>query len=77
MGRLESEFAELKKLAGEHELPRDVFQAIGHLARRSGTLGLGETQLHERLNRLQELHILPEHRVQSDPDSEGETEPSG
>lgn len=26
-----------------------------------------ETQLRERLNQLQELHILPEHRVQSDP----------
>ena len=30
------------------------------------TLGRSETQLRERLNQLQELHILPEHRVQPD-----------
>jgi hypothetical protein len=52
---LESEFAELAKLAGEHELPRDVLQAMHHPARRHGTLGLDETQLRERLNQLQEL----------------------
>ena len=39
IGRLESEFAELEKLAGEHELPRDVLQAIHHMARRQRTLG--------------------------------------
>jgi hypothetical protein len=33
IGRLESEFAELEKLAGEHNLPRDVLQAMSHLAR--------------------------------------------
>lgn len=48
IGRLESEFAELEKLAGEHELPREVLQAMHHLGRRHGTLGLGETQLRER-----------------------------
>ena len=58
--RLESEFAELEKLAGGHELPRDVLQAIHHMARRQRTLGLSETQLRERLNQLQELHILPD-----------------
>ena len=76
IGRLESEFSELEKLAGEHELSRDVLQAMRHLARRSGTLGLSETQLRERLNQLRELHILPEHRTQPDPELEGETEPS-
>ena len=55
---METEFAELEKLAGEQELPREVLQAMSHLARRSGTLGLSEPQLHERLNHLQELHIL-------------------
>jgi hypothetical protein len=30
--------------------------------------------MRERLNQLQELHILPEHRAQPDPDSDGETE---
>jgi len=68
IGRLESEFAELEKLAGEHELPREVLQAMNHVARRRRTLGLSETQLRERLNQLQELHILPEHRAQADPE---------
>ena len=77
IGRLESEFAELQKLAGERELPRDILQAMHHMASRQRRIGLSETQLRERLNQLQELHILPEHRVQSDPDSDGETEPSG
>ena len=43
------------------------------MARRQMRLGLSETQLRERLNQLQELHILPEHRVQPDLDSDGET----
>lgn len=77
IGRLESDFAELEKLAGEHELPRDVLQAMHHLAHRQQTLGLSDAQLRERLNQLQELHIWPEHRVPSDPESEGETEPAG
>jgi hypothetical protein len=77
IGRLESEFAELEKLAGEHEMPRDVLHAMHHLARRQGTLGISETQLRERLNQLGELRILPEHRVQPDLDSGGETETSG
>jgi hypothetical protein len=58
----------------DRELPRDVLQAMGHLTRRSGTLGLGETQLCERLNHLQELQILPEYRVQPDLASDNETE---
>ena len=73
--RLEREFAELEKLASAHELPRDVLKAMRQLGRRQGTLGLGETQLRERLNQLQELHILPEHRVQpnlQDPEEPGE-----
>lgn len=42
--------------------------------RRTG-IGLSETQLRERLNQLQELRLLPEHRVQSglqDPEEPGE-----
>ena len=75
IGRLESAFAELEKLASEHELPRDVLQAMHQLGRRQGTLGLSETQLRERLDQLQELHILPEHRVEpnlQDPEGPGE-----
>ncbi len=76
IGRMESEFAELEKLAGKHELSRDGLQAMHHLGRGRGSLGLSDTQLRDRLNQLQELHILPEHRAQPDPDSESETEPS-
>jgi hypothetical protein len=75
--RLGQDFEELEKLAGERDLPRDVLQTIHHMARRQRALGLSESQLRERLNHLQELHILPEHRVQPDSDSEGEAEPSG
>ena len=75
--QLEHEFEELEKLVSERDLPRDVLQAMHHMARRQRTLGLSDTQLRERLNQLQELHILPEHRTQPDPDSDGETEPSG
>jgi hypothetical protein len=64
IGRLESEFAEFEKLVSERELPRDVLHTIYHMARRQRTLGLSEAQLRERLNQLQELDILPEHRVQ-------------
>jgi len=42
----------------------------GRSARRQRALGLTKTQLRERLNQLQELHILPEHRVQPDLNSE-------
>ena len=59
-------FEQLEKLAGEPVLPRDALQAMRHLARRQQTLGLSDAQLRERLNQLQELHILPEHRVQTD-----------
>ena len=62
--QLENEFQELEKLAGERELPRDMAQAMQHMARRQKGLGLTETQLRERLNQLQELHVLPEHRVE-------------
>lgn len=64
LGRLEGEFADLERLVGEREVPRDVLQAVLHLSRRQEGIGLSETELRERLNHLQELHILPEHRVQ-------------
>jgi hypothetical protein len=75
--QLEHEFEELEKLVGERDLPRDVLQAVHHMARRQRALGLSEAQLRERLNRLQELHILPEHRVQTDLNSDEGVETSG
>jgi hypothetical protein len=47
------------------------------MARRQRTLGLSEPQLRERPNHLQELHILPEHRVQTDLNSDERAETSG
>ena len=62
--QLEHEFEELEKLVGEREVPRDVLQALHRLARRREELGVSEEQLRERLTKLQEPHILPEHRVE-------------
>jgi hypothetical protein len=75
--RLGQDFEELEKLAAERELSRDVLQTIHHMARRQRTLGLSESQLRERLNHLQELHILPEHRLQPDLNSDEGAEASG
>ena len=75
--QLGREFEELEKLVAERELPRDVLQTIHHMARRQRTLGLSEPQLRERPNHLQELHILPEHRVQTDLNSDERAETSG
>ena len=71
LGRLEGEFADLERLVGERDLPREVLQAVRHLSRRQEGIGLSETELRARLDRLQELHILPEHRIQPGNDSEG------
>jgi hypothetical protein len=71
LGRFEGEFADLERLVGERDLPRDVLQAVRHLSRRQEGIGLSETELRDRLNRLQELHILPEYRIQPGNDSEG------
>jgi hypothetical protein len=71
LGRLEDEFADLERLVREDDLPREVLQAVRHLSRRQEGIGLSETELRERLNRLQELHILPEHRVQPGVSSDG------
>jgi len=71
LGRLENEFADLERLVRERELPREVLQAVLHLSRHQKGIGLSETELRERLNQLQELHILLEHRVQPGLNSDG------
>ena len=76
LGRLEGEFADLERLVRERDLPRDVLQAVRHLSRRQEGIGLSETELRECLDRLQELHILPEHRVQPGVSSDGQEETS-
>jgi hypothetical protein len=60
--KLEHDFEELEKLVGERELPRDILQAVHHMARRQKGIGLSNEQLRERLTKLQGLHILPENR---------------
>ena len=47
-----------------YPLPREVLQAVRDLSRRQEGIGLSEAELRERLDRLRELHILPEHREQ-------------
>jgi len=76
LGRLESEFEDLERLVRERELPRDILQAVLHLSRHQKGIGLSETELRVRLNRLQELHFLPEHRVQPGINSDGQVETS-
>jgi hypothetical protein len=71
LGRLESEFADLERLVCECELPREVLQAVLHLSRQQKGIGLSETELRARLNQLQELHILPENRVELGLNSDG------
>jgi hypothetical protein len=64
----------LEKLAGERDLPRDILHVMHQITRRRKDTGLSETQVRERLNQLQELHILPEHRVQPGLNSDGQQE---
>jgi hypothetical protein len=45
-----------------------------HLSRHQKGIGLSETELRARLNHLQELHILPERRVQPGLNSERDAE---
>jgi hypothetical protein len=52
-------------------------QAVHHFAAGKRRPALSDLQLRDRLNQLEQLHILPEHRVQRDPDSDVETEASG
>src|ERR1700741_616099 len=63
IGSLEGELAELEKLAAEQKLPREILQALRHIATGQKGLGLGDQELRRRLDQLKELHILPEHRV--------------
>jgi hypothetical protein len=46
----DQEFEELLNLVGERELPRDIAQAIHHMARWQKELGLTEAQMRERLD---------------------------
>jgi hypothetical protein len=69
--KLEHDLSEFEKLTEQHELPREIRQALHQMTRRWTGNGLSEAQLRERLDKLKELHILPEHRVQS-PNEDGQ-----
>jgi hypothetical protein len=71
IGRLEGELAELERLVAQQKLPPEILQALRHMATRQKGLGLSDQELRQRLDQLQELHILPEHRVQPGVNSEG------
>jgi hypothetical protein len=62
---LERDLTDFEKLTESHELPREIRQALHQMMRRRTSNGLSEDQLRERLDKLKELHILPEYRVQS------------
>jgi hypothetical protein len=66
---LERDLTDFEKLAEQHELPREIRQALHQMMRRRTGNGLSEDQLRERLDKLKELHILPEHGTQPDPDA--------
>jgi hypothetical protein len=60
--RLETTLSELEDLAGRLELPREFLRALHYAVRLERGTGLTEDQLRERLDKLQELRIMPEHR---------------
>jgi hypothetical protein len=64
--RLESALSELEELAGRQELPRDFLKALHRATRLERGTGLSDDQLRERLDKLRELRILPEHKVAPD-----------
>lgn len=70
--QLERDLTDFEKLAAQQELPREIRQAVNQMRRRCGGSGLSENQLRERLDKLKELQILPEHRVQPDMSSDGD-----
>jgi hypothetical protein len=72
IGRMECELAELEKLAAKQKLPREILQALRHMATRQNGLGLSDQELRQRLDQLKELHILPEHRVKPGLNSNGQ-----
>jgi hypothetical protein len=55
-----------KDKLSKREVPRDVMQAVHHFAAGKRRSALSDLQLRDRLNQLEQLHILPEHRVQPD-----------
>ena len=62
--RLETEFAELAKLADQlPDVPRELLKAVHDLDRQRNKTGLNPDDLRERLDRLNELRAIPEDRA--------------
>jgi hypothetical protein len=64
--QLERGLSQFEKLTEQHELSREIRKAVHQMMRRATGDGLSEDQLRKRLDKLEELQILPEHRVQPD-----------
>jgi len=61
--RLETEFAELAKLADDlPDVPRELLKAVHDLGRQRNKTGLNPDELRERLDKLSELRVIPEDR---------------
>jgi len=62
--RLETEFAELARLADQlADVPRELYKAIHELDRQRNKSGLNPDELRERLDKLNELRVMPEDRA--------------
>ena len=49
-----------------HELPGEVLKALHYALQLGHGTGLSDDQLRDRLGKLRELRILPEHRIAPD-----------
>jgi hypothetical protein len=67
--RLETELAGLAKLADElPDTPRELYKAIRELNRQCNKTGLSPEELRERLDKLNELRVVPENRADIGPE---------
>jgi hypothetical protein len=61
--RLENAFSEPEELAARDELPHEFLKALHHALQLGHGTGLSDDQLLQRLDKLRELRVLPEHRI--------------
>jgi hypothetical protein len=62
--RLETELGEIAKLAdGLPDVPRELLKAVRDLDRQRTRTGLNPDELRERLDKLNQLRVIPEDRA--------------
>ena len=67
--RLETEFAEFAKLADQlPDVPRELLKAVHDQDRQRNKTGLSPDELRERLDKLNELRVMPEDRADTGPE---------